>query len=377
MGCNEVWDDEGEKSYRMIKTQLKAYMSKGLPQRVKSNLEKCQAAAIAAVDVYNRPGPKFRTAHYIVMIVLAYTAVFHAIFYKRGINPWHKKNGKNSKGDRYLRIDGEPKHWELVECIKHYYGSTNPPERKNLEFLIGLRNKIEHRNLPELDGSLYGECQAALLNLEDLLTKEFGNQYAMAEQLSIALQFTSFLPDEKRKANRILVAKNAKSIKEYVEKFRGSLSSSVLGSTKYSFSVFLVPRLVNKKDFADVAVEFLKIDETNAEELSRLEKLNVLIKEKHIPIANLNMYKPNVVVSRVNEVIPGRLTLNGHSAAWSFYKVRPSAGDSKPEKTDSRYCVFDSANKNYLYTEAWIEKLQRELIDEDNFKKITSKALHK
>jgi hypothetical protein len=352
-------------------------MSKGLPQKVKSNLEKCQAAAIAAVDVYNRPGPKFRTAHYIVMIVLSYTAIFHAIFYKRGINPWHKKNGKNAKGDRYLRIDGEPKHWELVECIKQYYGSTNPPERKNLEFLIGLRNKIEHRNLPELDGSLYGECQAALLNLEDLITKEFGNQYAMAEQLSIALQFTSFLPDEKRKANRILMAKNAKSIKEYVEKFRGSLSSSVLGSTKYSFSVFLVPRLVNKKDFADVAVEFLKIDETNAEELSRLEKLNVLIKEKHIPIANLDMYKPKVVVAKVNEVIPNKLTINGHAAAWSFFKVRPSSSASNPEKTDSRYCVFDSANGDYLYTEAWIEKLQRELLEEGNFQKITSKARHK
>lgn len=31
-------------------------MSKGLPVVVKDNLEKCRSAAIAAVDVYNRPG---------------------------------------------------------------------------------------------------------------------------------------------------------------------------------------------------------------------------------------------------------------------------------------------------------------------------------
>jgi hypothetical protein len=46
-------------------------MSKGLPVAVRDNLEKCRSAAIAAVDTYNRPGPRFRTAHYIVLIVIA------------------------------------------------------------------------------------------------------------------------------------------------------------------------------------------------------------------------------------------------------------------------------------------------------------------
>jgi Domain of unknown function (DUF3644) len=55
---------------------------------------------------------------------------------------------------RYVKIDGDPKHWELSECLKQHYGDKNPPERRNLEFLIGLRNKIEHRHLPELDPAL-------------------------------------------------------------------------------------------------------------------------------------------------------------------------------------------------------------------------------
>jgi hypothetical protein len=82
-------------------------MPKGLPQSVKDNLEKCRASAIAAMEVYNRPGPRFRTAHYIVLIVMAWTALFHAINFKKGTNPWYKKKGKNPKGDRYLRIDGD------------------------------------------------------------------------------------------------------------------------------------------------------------------------------------------------------------------------------------------------------------------------------
>ncbi len=159
-------------------------MPKGLPVAVKDNLAKCQSAAIAAVDTYNRPGPRFRTAHYIVLIVIAWTALFHATFYKKGTKPWYKKKGTNPKGDRYVRVDDDPKHWDLAECLKQHYGTENPPERRNLEFLVGLRNKIEHRHVPDLDAGLYGECQAALLNLESLISSEFGSRYAMTEQLA-------------------------------------------------------------------------------------------------------------------------------------------------------------------------------------------------
>src|ERR1700722_867594 len=118
-------------------------MPKGLPQTVKDNIEKCQAASIASVDVYNRPGSRFRTPHFIVLIIMAWTAGYHAYFYRKRRNPWYKKTGRSAKGDRYVRVDGDPKHWDLAECLKQYHGGNNPPERKNLEFLIGLRNKIE------------------------------------------------------------------------------------------------------------------------------------------------------------------------------------------------------------------------------------------
>jgi len=56
---------------------------------------------------------------------------------------------------RYVRVDGEPKHRDLAECLRRYFGDKQPAGRKNLEFLIGLRNKVEHRHLPELDAALY------------------------------------------------------------------------------------------------------------------------------------------------------------------------------------------------------------------------------
>ena len=58
-----------------------------LSKLTKSNLEKCRAAAIAAVDSYNRPGPKFRTAIYVVLIVIAWQAFFMPTSTNRNENP--------------------------------------------------------------------------------------------------------------------------------------------------------------------------------------------------------------------------------------------------------------------------------------------------
>ena len=241
-------------------------MSRGLPKQVRENLDKCREAVIAAVEVYNRPGPRFRTAQYLVLITIAWTALFHAIFYRQGKRPWYRRKTPG-KAVRYVKVDGDPKHWDLAECLKQFHGGANPAERKNLEFLLGLRNKIEHRHLPHLDASLYGECPAALMNFEDMIVSEFGKRYALSEQLAVSLQFSRITPPEKKKAAQVLASSSVKSVKDYVERFRGSLPSTVLTSMKYSFNVFLVPRVANRKSVADAAVEFVKVDEASPEEL--------------------------------------------------------------------------------------------------------------
>jgi hypothetical protein len=259
-----------------------------------------------------------------------------------------KGEGHKSKASRYDRVDGEPKHWDLAECLRQHYGSDNPPERRNLEFLIGLRNKIEHRQLPELDAGLYGECQAALINLEALISSQFGSRYALTEQLAVALQFSGLVPTEKRKAAGKLASAAAQTVRDYVEKFRTGLPSSTLNSTKYSFNVYLVPKVANRRQFADAAVEFIKVDEASPEELERLEKLNVLIKEKHIPIANLGLFRPGKVVAKVRERIPYQFTMGSHTAAWRHFKIRPQSGAATPEITIGEFCVRDPAHNDYL-----------------------------
>lgn len=269
-----------------------------------------------------------------------------------------------------MRIDGEPRHWDLAECLKQYYGAESPAERKNLEFLLALRNKIEHRHLPELDASLYGECQAALLNLEEMLTVEFGRKYALTDQLAVALQFSRVIPAEKRRVAQVLASEHAKTVKDYIEKFRGNLPSTVLNSMKYSFNVFLVPRVANRKSAADVAVQFVRVDEASTEELTRLEKLNVLIREKHIPIANLDVFKATQVATKLQSRLPFKVTIATHTVAWKHFEVRPPTMASRPERTRSEYCIYDGLHGDYVYTQAWVEKLVRELSTEAGYEKV-------
>lgn len=352
-------------------------MPKGLPTLVSTNIEKARSSAIAAVDVYNRPGPKFRTAHYIVLIIMAWTALFHGYFYSSGRRPWYRKRTSGrGKAIRYQKVNGDPKHWDLSECIRQYFKDNNPPERKNLEFLIELRDKIEHRYLPELDAALYGECQASLLNIEDYIVSMFGSKYALTEQLAISLQFSRTVPQEKKKAAQALAQSMSKSVQEYIEKFRGGLPSTVLNSMKYSFSVFLVPKVANREKAADAAIEFIDINEASEKELERLEKLNVLIKEKQIPIANLDLYKPTQVVVEVKSRLSRRFILTDHTNCWKYYQVRPLTGAENPRRTDSHYCVYDAVHNDYLYTKAWIEKLIEELAIKDTYIKILGRRKH-
>jgi len=343
-------------------------MRRALPVPAREHLDKALATATAAVEAYNRPGRRFRTAQYIVLIIMAWTAAFHAAFYSHRKRPWYSEG--SGRGTRYKRVDGEPRHWELEQCLKQWYFDKNPAERQNLRFLVGLRNKIEHRHLPELDAGLYGECQAALMNLEDFLVNEFGAKWSLSEDLAISLQFSRVVPAAKRAVLRKLAATASRGVRDYVERFRGGLPADVLNSSRYSFSVYLVPKTANRASASDASVEFIPYDESKPEEMARLEKLTTLIKEKLIPVANLELLKPSDVVKEVQARVPFRINSHTHVQAWRHHKLRPGHGEAKPEKTRQEYCVYDHAHRDYLYTRAWVELLSRDLADAASYEDI-------
>lgn len=73
-------------------------MSWCLPKDVRIHLEKAADSAMLAVEVYNKPATKFRSGGFIVLMCIAWTSLFNAIFICDRKEPFHKlANGRYIK----------------------------------------------------------------------------------------------------------------------------------------------------------------------------------------------------------------------------------------------------------------------------------------
>jgi hypothetical protein len=329
---------------------------------VQQLLRKSQESAILAVDIYNKPATKFRSYGFIVLMTIAWTSIFHAIFEKRKIKYFYRK----PDSQRFYYVDGERKAWDLSKCSDEYFADTNSPIKKNLNFFITLRNKIEHRFLPSLDFEICGECQSLLLNFEKIITQEFGEEYGLNESLSIPLQLLSINPDWKKRVMKELQGKHYRIVKKYIDTYRQSLDNSIWQSSEFSFRVFLVPQIGSNPRTSDCAIEFINYDPNNPEEMEKHEKITALIKEKQVPVLNPGKFK----AGDVSEEIHSRLGIifnpsYQHAKCWKYYKIRPERGNLQPHKTNVKYCQYDATHKDYVYTQDWIDFLVSELSDEN------------
>ncbi|MFH1743486.1 MAG: DUF3644 domain-containing protein, partial [bacterium] len=81
-------------------------------------MQKSRDSALLSVEIYNKPAVAFKSGGYITLMVIAWTSLFHAIFFLRKVKPYYRKpNG------HFERVDGDYRHWELGECLKQYYGN--------------------------------------------------------------------------------------------------------------------------------------------------------------------------------------------------------------------------------------------------------------
>jgi hypothetical protein len=227
--------------------------------------------------------------------------------------------------------------------------------------------------LPELDATLSGECQAALINFDELLTREFGSRYSLNESLAFSLQFSRSIPPQKAAAVRLHLASVGKSALSFIDGFRQQLPEDVFNDPKYSFRLYLVPKVTARPTAADVAVEFVPYDPKATDDVEHMKKLVTLIKERQVPIANLGLLKPAQVVAQVKARLPFPFNLALHVRARDHYGVRPKGGSDTPEKTKAKYCVYDKAHEDYVYTQEWVELLCKDLSDPETYETITGK----
>ncbi len=350
---------------------------RGLPKQVKGALEKARDSALLAVEIYNKPAIKFKSGGYITLMVIAWTALFHATYFRRSRKPFYKK-----QNGRYEKIEGDYRYWELDECLKQYYvNDTMNPVRKNLEFFIPLRNKIEHRSMPELDATIFGECQAMLLNFDDFLEKEFGPKYRIRESLSFSLQI---FPDLKNLADAVKRSPETKAAMDFIQQFRSTISPELAASGKFSFKAFLI-QVANHESQNALAIQFVHYDKLTNEQKERIAPLIAMVKFKEVPVSNFEVLKISEVVSKVQQGLgnprvqitdmrsKSKFTTYTHYLCWNKYKVRPKSGSSDPYQTNSKYCIYDKRHNDYGYTQAWVDFLIEKLKIQAEFNSLLSR----
>lgn len=340
-------------------------MSRRLPKVVKKCLEKSNDSALLAVEMYNKPAIKFKSGGYIVLMVISWTALFHAIFFRKNKKPFYKTN------NRFDKRDGDFCYWELRTCLANYFGAdVNNPIRKNLEFFIPLRNMIEHKSIPEIDPDIFAECQSLLLNYDKIMEKEFGVKYCLRECLSFALQI---YPSSKSLNNAIIENPTTRPIVEFIKAYRSAITTEILNSGEYSFKAFLI-QVANHQSRNALPIQFVAYDKLDESQKNNVNRVAALVKNKfvHVPVSNKDLLKPGIVVKKVQKALGNqkirkngkerdKFNMDTHTRCWKKHEVRPSGNVSNPEVTKSQYCVYDQPNETYLYTEEWAEFLIEEM----------------
>lgn len=365
--CKGVTSISEEIFIRMHSQKLETYGEVLRPRftpEIDLLIDKSRESALLAIQIYNNPLASFRAYGYIVHMIIAYTSLFHAIFEKGGIDYWHK-----DKEGSPIHIDSDLRYWELDKCLDRYYSGQTTPETANLKLFIGLRNQIEHRSVPLLDSDISGLCQALLFNFEKLMSKEFGDYFALGQELAIALQLTEF-SNLRKLALRKIQSKYYKDIHDYINSYRSHLPNEISGSQDFCFRAFLIPIIGNHAQSSDIAIEFVHYDPTNPDEMALYEKQVAFIRQRlvKIPVADQGKLKPSIVVQQVRLRTGVDFKINHHTNAWKLYSVRTAT--ASPETCDIKYCQFSEPFNTVIYTQAWVDLLCDKVQDSEEFNRI-------
>jgi hypothetical protein len=331
----------------------------------RATLRASRDEALLAVDFFNQPGRRRRLEGFIVHMHLAWLHLFEA-HYKLAKLPYHHR----LEDGRLERVAGRVKTWDLPTFLAHHW-DEHDPVRKNLDLTIALRDHIGPRHEDATAALIAGKAQALIVNYEKQLTAWFGPEHSVGDQLRFPIFVGAFTEDGAARM-RNLSAQAPKSVQSVIGRFESTLDAAILNDNRYDFRLHLVAHS-GAHDDSVMALTFHREDELTDEERRALAVLGhngtVIVREQVRPVANADLLKASQVTRLVEDRIPFRFRgTNAFARVWKATKVRPPAGSPHPERTDEKYCVYDKAHNDYLYTDAYVERLAAELASEDGYR---------
>jgi hypothetical protein len=304
----------------------------GLSLRGDELIIKAREAMIAAVHIFNGAGLTFRSELFIVTCVIAWTYLLHAWFRREGIDYRYVAAGAVKKTKH-----GAELYWDLGNCLRHTRCPIPIGAVRNLEFLIELRNEIEHRSTNRIDDAVSAKLQACCINFNEAMKQLFGAQFGLEKRLPIALQFVTFDADQRsilKKASTLPA-----NIETMMDAFHGTLTVDEQADPNFAYRVVFVPKLGNRASSSDLAVEFIKSNTDEAREINR-----VLLKE-----VDKRRYTATEIVGLMHDEGFVRFTMGRHTELWKELDAK------NPAKGFGR--VGDYRN-TWIWYESWVARIR-------------------
>jgi len=270
---------------------------------------KSREAALSAVQIYNNPFTGFKTESFIVLFMVAWTYLAHAFFRDKKIEYRYYKITKSGKR-RFVNKDGLIRYWELSKCISEIGNELSKATKNNLEFLIGLRNEIEHKKAGGLDSYLSGRYQACALNFNFYLKKFFGEKYSIDNFLALSLQFAELNYEQARfmKNKERFIPKN---VQNYITKFDQGLSDNEIKDDQFSYRLLFIKVGAKRQGQADRVIEFVDPKSSMAK---NIQKEYWVKEDREKP-----KYRPTKIVEKVRDAGYKDFSISRHTQYWKKY----------------------------------------------------------
>lgn len=302
-------------------------------------IEKSREAMLSAVQIYNNPLTMFKSESFIVLAMIAWIYLLHAFYRDKKIE--YRYYTKTKKRRRFIRnSDGSVKYWDLKKSVSTQRCPLDKNTKNNLDFLIGLRNQIEHKKASGLDSFMSARYQACALNYNYYLKKLHGSKYGLDNNLALSLQFAEldFSQAQLFKDKEGLIPKK---IISYISDFDSKLSVREIESERYAYRLLFTKVTAKRRGQADRVIEFIDPKSPLAKDIS---KEYWVLREK-----KSRLFLVREILSKLKK--RGiTLTMTKHIELWKKYDGKnPSKGYGA------------TVGHNWYWYQDWVDFLTREI----------------
>ncbi len=341
----EVAGAEEIDSYEYKKCSFDPQISLNLHNE--ERLIRAREAMIVAVEIFNSSTLQFKLEIFSVLANIAWTYVLHEYFERQGTKV------VSSTGRTML----------LSKMIRRGDCPLSEGVRNNIEAIIKIRDKVEHKLFGRGDSVFQSLFQACCLNFNEFLCNQFGSNLSLSREFPFVLFFSRINFEQLSILNRYDIPA---SIQALDAELKNNLTEDQQNDLEYRFRVVYTLESSSK---SKANFKFVRPESAEGKEIT-----HVLVRDRISD--EFYPHKPKQVCKLVVTRTGLRFTSHNHTQAWRYYDVRPRPNNAQPENTNKDYCIFHPAFKGYTYSDKWVDLLIDLVSNQNEFDKLKKTRIY-